>query len=206
MKLKVINNKIASLPTPKKILLLLSLTIFFAVIWNFMILKPQREKTAVLERELTQQQNTLQENLEVCKDIDSFKKEVGQVRQELLLAQAQLPTQKEIPSLLTKISDLGNHCGFEFELFNPQKEEKKDFYSQLPIDMKVRGTYQNVANFFHLVSTLDRIVNIGDFTMKSPKVVENYILLETACQTITYRFTPNNTNKKGKKSGKGKKK
>jgi len=206
MNLKAINNKLASLPTPKKILLLISFIIFFGVIWNFFILKPLNEKTAILQQELAQQQQTLQENLKASKDIDSFKQEVELVRQELLMAQAQLPTKKEIPNLLTKISDLGNQCGFEFELFKPQKEEKKDFYSQLPISMKVRGTYGNVSNFFHLVSALDRIVNIGDFTIKNPKVLDNYILLETTCQAITYRFQPNTSKKKGKKSGNAKKK
>ena len=206
MNLKAINNKLASLPTPKKILLLISFIIFFGVIWNFFILKPQNEKAAILQQELAQQQQTLQENLKASKDIDSFEQEVEQVRQELLKAQAQLPTKKEIPNLLTKISDLGNECGFEFELFEPRKEERKDFYSQLPISMKVRGTYGNVSNFFHLVSALDRIVNIGDFIMKNPKVVDNYILLETTCQAITYRFQPNTSNKEGKKIENGKKK
>ena len=204
MNLKAINNKLASLPTPKKILLLISFIIFFGVIWNFFLLKPIKEKTATLQQELAQQTETLKENLKVSEDIDSFTKEVEQVQEELLKAQAQLPTKKEIPSLLTKISDLGNQCGFEFELFKPQQEETKDFYSQLPIDIKVRGTYGNVSNFFHLVSALDRIVNIGDFTMKNPKVVDDYILLETSCQAITYRFQPNTSKEKGKKSGKGK--
>jgi len=206
MNLKAINNKLASLPTPKKILLLISFTIFFGVIWNFFLLKPQKEKITILQQEFTQQQQTLQENLKAAKDIDSFTQEVEKVRQELLKAQAQLPTKKEIPNLLTKISDLGNQCGFEFELFKPQQEEKKDFYSQLPISIKVRGTYGNVSNFFHLVSALDRIVNIGDFTMKSPKVVDNHLILETTCQAITYRFQPNTSKNKGKKSGNGKKK
>ena len=205
MSLKAINNKLASLPTSKKILLLISFTLFFGIIWNFLLIKPLNEKTTILQKELSQQQQTLQENLKASEDIDSFRQEVELVRQELLKAQAQLPTKKEIPSLLTKISDLGNQCGFEFELFKPQQEEKKDFYSKLPISMKVRGTYKNVSNFFHLVSKLDRIVNIGDFTMKNPKVVDNYLILETTCQAITYRFQPNTSNKKGKKSGNGKK-
>ncbi|MGA1874002.1 MAG: type 4a pilus biogenesis protein PilO [bacterium] len=206
MSLKEINKKLASVPTPQKILLLLVIGIVFSVVWGYTFLKPQLGRITSLKRELEKQKKALQENLKVCKDIDSFKTEVEKVREELLLAQAQLPTEKEIPSLLTKISDLGNHSGLEFELFQPQKESQRDFYCELPISIKVRGSYWNVTDFFDSISALDRIVNIGDIEMRNPRIEEDRIFLQTTCLATTYRFQPNNPQTAGeKKDGKGKK-
>ena len=98
---------------------------------------------------------------------------------------------RKFPALLTKISDLGNNVGLEFKLFKPQAEVDKEFYRQLPIDIKVRGPYHNVANFFQSISALDRIVNIGDFTMGNPQLVSGLVTLETTCVATTYRFNAN---------------
>jgi type IV pilus assembly protein PilO len=207
MILKAINKKLASVPTPQKILMLLVIGVVFFIVWGVTFIKPQLGRITTLKRELNQQKKALQENLKACKDINSFKTEVEKVREELLLAQAQLPTEKEIPSLLTKISDLGNHSGLEFELFQPQKESQRDFYCELPIHIKVRGSYWNVTDFFDSISTLDRIVNIGDIEMRSPRVEEDHILLQTSCLATTYRFQPKDPQEAGeKKDGKGKKK
>lgn len=204
---KEFNNKISSLPLQKKILLLVLMTIVFVSGWTFIIIKPQQDQITLLEKQLAQETKTLQENLKICKDISFFEKEILQVQEELLMAQQQLPTKKEVPSLITKISDQGNHCGLEFELFQPQKETQQELYSQLPINIKVKGSYKNVTDFFQRISTLDRIVTIDDFTMRNPKMINDHVILQTTCRATTYRFQPTTSNKKkGDKGDHGKKK
>jgi len=163
----------------------------FGIFWNFVVLQPSQEKIRNMRAELTKSQQDLQEIKKVAKNAEAFQQEVEKVRQEFLLAQIQLPTEKEIPSLLTKISDLGNNVGLEFKLFKPQAEVDKEFYRQLPIDIKVRGPYHNVANFFQSISALDRIVNIEDFAMENPQLTSGLVTLETTCVATTYRFNAN---------------
>ena len=167
-------------------------------------LRPSLEKIGNLKTDLAKLQQNLEEVTKVAKNVEAFQQDVEKVRQEFLLAQIQLPTEKEIPSLLTKISDLGNNVGLEFKLFKPQAEVDKEFYRQLPIDIKVRGPYHNVANFFQSISALDRIVNIGDFTMENPQLASGLVTLETTCVATTYRFNPNASQDQTKaSSGKG---
>lgn len=199
MNLKNLNSKLASLPLKKKALLLLGLIICFGLVWNFLVLAPQFNQISLLKEELARETKTLEENLKLSQNLSSFKKEVEGVRQELLYAQAQLPTEKEIPNLLTKISDLGNLNGLEFELFQPQGEKTQDFYCELPISMKVKGSYWNVTHFFEAVSNLDRIVTIDNFSMKDPKVEKEAVILETCCEAVTYRFQPNSSSEKNQK-------
>ena len=206
MNFKTFNSKLAGLPRSKKILLLFSIAVLFGVFWNFVVARPSLEKISTMKTELTKLQHDLQEVTKVSKNADAFQQEVEKVRQEFLLAQIQLPTEKEIPSLLAKISDLGNNVGLEFKLFKPQAEVDKEFYCQLPIDIKVRGPYHNVANFFRSISALDRIVNIEDFTMENPQLVSGLVTLETTCVATTYRFNANTPHDQADASKKGKKK
>jgi len=76
-----------------------------------------------------------------------------------------LPDKKEIPSLLTSISEAGKEAGLEFLLFQPISEINKDFYAEIPVSIKVAGNYHNVGLFFDNVSRLFRIVNIKDIVM-----------------------------------------
>ncbi|MEW5802758.1 MAG: type 4a pilus biogenesis protein PilO [bacterium] len=188
MNVKAINNRLASLTPAKKIVILISLIMLFGAFWNFVILRPKQVQMNKMTADLAKLQQELQEVQKVCKNYEAFQEEVEKFRQEFLLAQIQLPTEKEIPSLLTKISDLGSSVGLEFKLFKPQAEVERDFYRQLPIDIRVRGSYHNVAHFFQSISDLDRIVNIEDFTIGNPQLNGDRVTLETTCVATTYRF------------------
>ncbi|MBW1696534.1 MAG: type 4a pilus biogenesis protein PilO [Deltaproteobacteria bacterium] len=121
------------------------------------------------------------------------------------IAKKALPDRKEIPSLLTGISRAGKDAGLEFLLFQPKAEIKKDFYAEIPVSIKVSGSYHNIAIFFDKVSRLFRVVNIRDITMTSKNGTSD---LDTSCTAITYRFIEPKpkTGKTTAKSKKGKRK
>jgi len=142
---------------------------------------------------------TLRENLEITKGIKDIEEELKRIENKLSEAQAQLPTEKEIPSLLTKISDLGSMVGLEFVLFQPKPEVPKDFYNEVPIDIRIMGNYHTVAQFFDMIAHLPRIVNISNISMRSPKVENGAIVLETSCLATTFRFTAKSVQQDEKK-------
>ncbi len=100
-----------------------------------------------------------------------FQDEAAKLREELKVAITQLPTSKEIPSLLSNISQLGKDSGLEFLLFKPVGEINKDFYAEIPVEIRVKGAYNNVAIFFDKVGKLPRIVNISEVSMDNAKEV-----------------------------------
>ena len=102
---------------------------------------------------------------------------------------ALLPKEKEIPSLLTNISALGRGSGLDFLTFKPGADVPKDFYSEIPVDIKVRGPYHNMGIFLDQVSKLDRIVTVSNITMGGPKKEGAEMLLNSSCRLVTYRFT-----------------
>ena len=114
-----------------------------------------------------------------------LREEMKQKEAEFKIAKKALPEKKEIPSLLTGISRAGKDVGLEFLLFQPGAEVKKEFYAEIPVSIKVLGTYHNLATFFDKVARLFRVVNITDIKMSGKKGTRD---LNTSCTAITYRF------------------
>lgn len=120
------------------------------------------------------------------------------------IAMRALPEKKEIPLLLTSISDMGREAGLEFLLFKPQPVRKKDFYEEIPVSVQVVGSYHQTALFFDLVANLPRVVNITNIAM-DPTGTENE--LSTNCTPVTYRFIEGSeVGADGNSKGKGKSK
>ena len=131
-----------------------------------------------------------------------YRKMLENAKVDFKIAKKALPEKKEIPSLLTGISRAGKTAGLEFYLFDPRSEKKKEFYAEIPVDIKVKGSYHNVAVFFDKVSRLFRVVNITNIVMKKEKQSN---ILDTSCRAVTYRFLEKAAEEKSKEK-KGKKK
>ncbi|WDN88111.1 type IV pilus assembly protein PilO [Desulfosarcina sp. BuS5] len=133
-------------------------------------------------------------------DIDSFREKIARKKVQFKIVMQALPEQKEIPSLISSISRSGLDAGLEFLLFKPQAEKSQGFYAEIPVSIKVTGTYHNVAVFFDKVSRLSRIVNIENIKMSSGKSSrQSAITLNTSCKAVTYRFIDTKGKKKPKK-------
>lgn len=74
----------------------------------------------------------------------------------------QMPTEEEVASLLVDISQTGLASGLEFKLFKPAAPIVKDFYSELPINIQVRGKYEELGLFVSGLASLPRIVTVHD--------------------------------------------
>jgi type IV pilus assembly protein PilO len=96
----------------------------------------------------------------------------------------QLPNKAEMESLLVDISQAGLSRGLQFEIWRPGNESIKDFYAEMPITLRVTGTYHDLGNFAGDVAKLSRIVTIGSVGVESAK---GGVLKMDAVAT-TYRY------------------
>lgn len=76
-----------------------------------------------------------------------------------------LPGQTEVDNLLVDISQAGLAAGLEQELFQPQREQSRDFYAELPIRMRLTGRFHEFATFASNVAALPRIVTLHDIVI-----------------------------------------
>ena len=114
--------------------------------------------------------------------------DVEQHDKQLKLALTRLPDEKEIPELLSSISNLGRDSGLDILVFRQLPETYQEFYAEVPVEMQVRGNYHQVALFLDRVGKLDRIVNVSNIVVKSPKVMEENLVLDANSRVTTFRF------------------
>ncbi|RTZ97733.1 MAG: protein PilO [Deltaproteobacteria bacterium] len=188
-------------PRSKRILVCVVLVCVIVAVFYFLSYKPRQESITKLKTGLTKLDRRLKVLKSRAAQKEKFEKELAEAERSFKLAMKALPDKKEIPSLMRNISQSGVDVGLEILLFAPKPEQIKNFYAEIPVQMKVKGGYHNVAQFFEAVAGLPRIVNIKDITMASAKAGE---ALETTCKAVTYKFVENQPEKDGK--GKKKKK
>jgi type IV pilus assembly protein PilO len=99
-----------------------------------------------------------------------------------------LPETREIPELLTQISQLGLSAGLEFRLFKPEAERPADFYAEVPVSLAILGFFHDLARFFDHLSKLSRIVNVTDIKISPAKGSREANTLMTQCLLTTFRF------------------
>lgn len=87
---------------------------------------------------------------------------------EALLQQTilKLPAEKEIPSLLKRIAGLGWETDLDVAMFKPGSPVAKEFYTEVPVQLKVLGTYHDLGTLFERLGRLERIVNVADLTIR----------------------------------------
>ncbi len=113
---------------------------------------------------------------------------VRELTAEVRRAEVRLPDRKEIPDLLSSVSSAVRESGLEIMLFRQKAERYHEFYAEVPVEILVRGDYHQVATFFDRVSQLDRIVNVGDISIRTPREESGAIVIDTSCSAVTFRF------------------
>jgi len=193
-------RKVESLSQAQRIIVSV---VFFVVIVGisiYFLYWPKLEKINSLKKQLTNLEKKLSTAKRNAADLKKFQAKMKKARAQFNMAMKKLPETKEIPSLLTAISDSGQQVGLEFLLFEPKKEKKKEFYAEIPVAMSLRGDYHNLAIFFDKVARLNRIVNITNIQMTRAKGKGKAAgELAAKCTAVTYKFLDKPPKKKKKK-------
>ena len=181
-------EKLSKIPKNQKIALVLLILIAITVAWFYLLYQPDMKELQALRDQQAELTSKIQENKRIADNLPRFKKEYAQLKLELENALTELPNQKEIPSLLTSITSKGKDSGLDFLIFRPKPEVPQDFYSEVPVDITVSGSFFNVANFFVAVGSLPRIVNISNVNVADIRDASGRVLMKVNCLATTFRF------------------
>ena len=183
-------DTIVKLSILKKELILVGALILISVVYYYSLCVPKQEEIGRLEVILDRLQKDLEKKQALASKLPAYKEEVARLDAELVRVRglAQLPSTREIPGLLSDISRLGKETGLEFLLFRPKLEVSKNFYSEVPVDIEVLGSFHGVATFFDRISNLPRTVNVTNVNMAPSGDRTKGILLKTSCCAKTFRF------------------
>ena len=117
-------------------------------------------------------------------NFELYVQQLNEVEQSFGALVKQLPNRSEIDALLTDINQAGLGRGLQFELFRPAAQERMaDFYAELPIKIKITGSYHDMGAFASDVAQLPRIVTLNDVAISNEKGV---LSLDADAKTFRY--------------------
>ncbi|NIP29445.1 MAG: type 4a pilus biogenesis protein PilO [Candidatus Dadabacteria bacterium] len=188
-----------------KLMLLIGIIILISGLYWYFFWSPNNETLTRLNKNLTQKKARLAVLENITKELPKFEKEFKRLNKEFKVASYKLPREQEIPALIDSIYSEVSASGLEPIIFSKKGEVKKELYAEIPIKMKVVGSFYEVTTFFDKVSRLPRIVNIRNINLKKHKRSnQRNIVLDADFTAVTFRLLPppepkKNLKKKGKK-------
>lgn len=133
-------------------------------------------------------------------NLEAYRQQMEEMSESFEAMISQLPSETEVPGLLEDITAKGVASGLEFDSIALQKEQKKDYYIQLPISIKAQGTYHDMGSFVGGVASLPRIVTLSNFSIKvsggSAQRDNSKLLFNVLAHT--YRYNDSASKKKRK--------
>ena len=101
-------------------------------------------------------------------NLPAYQKQLDDIEKQFGALLRQLPGRAEMDALLTDINQAGLGRGLQFELFKPAAQEtRRDFYAELPISIKVTGSYHDIGAFASDIGKLSRIVTLENIGLAS---------------------------------------
>jgi type IV pilus assembly protein PilO len=170
-------------PLPRAIILLALLALILLAGWWFGW-RPQLEE---LNAAQAQEQKLKQEWLDKKRqsvNLAEYQKQLTEINAAFGALLKQLPNASEMDSLLVDINQAGLGRGLQFELFKPSAEAQKEFYAELPITIRVTGSYHDLGSFVGDIARLPRIVTLNDIEVAPNK--EGTLTMAAVAKTFRY--------------------
>jgi type IV pilus assembly protein PilO len=117
-------------------------------------------------------------------NLEEYRRQLAEIDRSFGVLIRQLPNKAEMEALLIDINQSGLGRGLQFDLFKPGTETAKDFYAELPIQIKLTGSYHDLGAFAGDVAKMPRIVTLNDIEMTVNK--DNVLNLNATAKTFRY--------------------
>jgi type IV pilus assembly protein PilO len=153
-------------PKTQKLVLIVAGTaalVYFYVFADFVPFnsKARAAEISRLKAEYTNAMNELTKAQQLVNRLPELKREFALLNQRWQVAQELLPTQKEIASLLRKVTIAGQEAGVKFVLFRPGEPRPATDFTENPVQVSVVGGFHRAGAFFGEIAEMSRLVNVS---------------------------------------------
>jgi type IV pilus assembly protein PilO len=150
----------------------------------FLYLSGQQEELDMGEQEEVKLRDEYKSKAQQAINLNSLRKQKEQVNEYVSTLEKQLPSKAEMDALLSDINQAGLGRGLQFELFKPGQVIVKDYYAELPIEIRVTGSYHDVGSFTSDIANLPRIVTLNNLNLSTGK--DGVLTLSAIAKTFRY--------------------
>ena len=125
----------------------------------------QNEETSLRENWINKKRQAV--------NLDEYKRQLDEIGHQLNTLVRQLPGKAEMESLLSDINQAGVGRGLQFDLFQPNRHDIREFYAAVPVTISVTGSYNDIGEFASDVARMPRIVTIKNLALSVPTSSQN---------------------------------
>jgi type IV pilus assembly protein PilO len=179
-------SNIGDWPGLVKAILILVLCALVGVGWYFYDIEGRYETLARAENAELELRQDFENKQAKAANLEAYRAQLAEMQESFGAMLRQLPNRTEVADLLVDVSQTGLAAGLEFELFQPQGEVPKDFYAELPIRIRVIGSYHEFGEFVSGLAALPRIVTIHDVQIQNRSNSPGKLVMEALARTYRY--------------------
>ena len=170
---------------PRNLLFVVVCVAVVAVLWFAWIQSSDEELLSEKAKE-EQLRQSYKGKLVQAVNLDALKKQLEQVQQYVTQLEKQLPSKAEMDALLSDINQAGLGRSLQFELFRPGQVAVSEYYAELPISIRVTGTYHDIGLFAADIANLSRIVTLNNLTLNPQRDREGVLTMDGVAKTYRY--------------------
>lgn len=127
----------------------------------------QSEQLRALRADYDKKSSELARAQATVADLPRFEAEYGRLHERWIKAAELLPTDRQIPVLLRRITLAAQQTGVEFAVFRPSDVKSEQHYTELPLQLSVYGGYHQVGSFVAELSNMKRIITVSNLQLKA---------------------------------------
>jgi len=180
-------DKLMKTPLPKKIFFLAFLMLMLAAVFWFSFYSPLSDEYG---QELTKH-DTLQRKLADAearkRTYDEDRKRRDEMQKSSMKQYQALPPDTEMSSFLANLNTQADVVGLEILSVKPLQEEAAKYFARIPVQLELHGSFHQLAKFFYLVGSLDRIINVENINLRVESMDKSGTVLRASVLATTFR-------------------
>jgi type IV pilus assembly protein PilO len=199
-------------PIKTKLILIAIIVLVLGILVWFEFIAPENDQYHQLKTQEDSLKLQVRQKQLLAASLPAYQAQIKEMNLRFQNFLQQLPNRTQIPSLLDNVTLAGRSRGLDFELFQPTGEVNKNFYAEIPVKLKVVGTYSDIGRFAAAVAAMPRIVTINNIDIArmpnagatSAAKAQAAQKLVMQCTATTYRYLDDSerANRQSRKGGK----
>ena len=184
---KSLGKKIEKVPQKYVLIVMVVLVLIVVGALYYFVMMPQLERKATVAKQASDIKAELENLRNIQRNIAKHRQEYARMQETMQDVLRQLPETKDIPNLLRNVTMVSEESRLKVKQFEPKVIRNKDFYSELPFEMKFQGKFSNLAAFLDGVRKQERIISVSDFSIEAKGAPDN-ISIEGSCDANAYMY------------------
>ncbi len=181
--------KLSSLSRTMQLALFGLLVVLLAGSYYYFLLRGQLDERDRLRGEVLDLERSVAQTAAVASQLERFRKELDVLEQRLKDLRSILPSEKETPQVLRSAQEMAASSSLKISRFQPMPVVPHPFYSDWPILIEVRGSYNALGDFFEKISRATRIINVENVVVRGiDGSMDSRMTLSAACYITTFVY------------------